>query len=202
MKRLTRFTWTNWAKGKVLQHDANKWQGEHDGYRRLADPVTHRRTVLALGEDRWLVVDHLNGKQNHHYALHWLLNDGQYGVQDAAERYAPANLRILLETSSSTHRTSELPDSKILMQMGLLAGNGNTSIVRADPNSTRGWRSRYYGDKEPAISAMLETDQSHACFWTFFGFEGDVVHSEEENIRLLSPERTTSINLQSLVSNL
>ena len=51
------------------------WQGEHDGYKRLADPVNHKRTVLSLDEDRWLVVDHLNGKQTHHYALHWLLYD-------------------------------------------------------------------------------------------------------------------------------
>ena len=75
MKMVSRFTWTNWAKGKVLRHDENTWQGEHDGYKRLADPVAHERTVLSLDEDRWLVVDHLNARQTHHYSLHWLLND-------------------------------------------------------------------------------------------------------------------------------
>ena len=59
--------------------------------------------------------------------------------------------------------------------MGLLAGSARISIVRADPKSTRGWRSRYYGHKEPALSAMLETEQSQAVFWTFFGFESDSV---------------------------
>ena len=48
MKMLTRFTWTNWAKGNVLRHDAKLWQGEHDGYKRLADPVSHKRTVLVI----------------------------------------------------------------------------------------------------------------------------------------------------------
>jgi Heparinase II/III-like protein/Heparinase II/III N-terminus len=193
MKMLTRFTWTNWAKGNVLQHDETLWQGEHDGYKRLADPVNHKRTVLSLGEDRWLVVDHLTGKQKHHYALHWLLEDFSYremnfGVQELAP-------------GDSTHRASELPDSKIFIQLGLLYGIGNFSVVRADPNSTRGWRSRYYGDKEPAISALLETDQSQVCFWTFFGFEGDVLQIERDTFKLVSRDLRTSINLPALVSS-
>jgi hypothetical protein len=198
MKRLTRFTWTNWAKGKVLRHDTEAWQGEHNGYKRLADPVTHRRTVLSPGEDRWLVVDHLTGKQIHHYALHWLLADSEYGMPDAPEEYAPANFRILLDTLDSAGKAPS--DSKLLIQMGLLQGNGNFSIVRADPNSTRGWRSRYYADKEPALSAMLETDRPHACFWTFFGLERDVIKLEGETFKLVSPNLTTSINLQLLTS--
>lgn len=192
MKMLTRFTWTNWAKGHVLRHNADVWQGEHDGYQRLPDPVTHKRSVLSLGEDRWLVVDHLNGRQNHHYALHWLLHDGEYGAREPASQH-----QILLFPADS-----RLPDSKVLIQMGLLDGNPAFSIVRADPDSTRGWRSRYYGEKEPAVSAMVETVQPRACFWTFFGFEEDTVQVEVETFKLLSPKQKTSINLQSLISSL
>jgi asparagine synthase (glutamine-hydrolysing) len=192
MTMVTRFTWTNWAKGNVLQHNENTWQGEHNGYKRLSDPVNHKRAVLSLDKDRWLVVDHLDGKQNHHYALHWLLCDGEYGAQELVSAHG-----ILLSPSGSL-----LSDSKILIQMGLLRGNGNFTIVRADPNSTRGWRSRYYGDREPAISTVLETDQPRICFWTYFGLEQDVVHIEGETFNLLSPEFTSSINLQSPISNL
>ena len=59
--------------------------------------------------------------------------------------------------------------------MGLLEDSGNFSIVRADPHSTRGWRSQYYGDKEPAISVMLETDESNSTSWSYFGFEQDAI---------------------------
>jgi hypothetical protein len=188
MKMVSRFTWTNWAKGKVLHHDEKTWWGEHDGYRRLSAPVTHKRTVLSLPGDRWLIVDHLHGNQNHHYVLHWLLADFPYqqinfGVQELA----------LVDSS--------LSDSKILVQMGLLDGNPHFSIIRADPNSTRGWRSRYYGEKEPSLSAMLETDQPRVCFWTFFGFEQDIVQIEGEILNILSPQLKTSINLQSLIPN-
>jgi hypothetical protein len=178
MKMLTRFTWTNWSKGKVLKHDANVWQGEHDGYKRLADPVSHKRTVLSLGDDRWLVVDHLDASKPHHYALHWLLNDVPYEQRENS---------ILLSLHSMKYN----------VQVGLMEGKSTFSIVRGEENSTRGWRSQYYADKKPAISLMLETDQLRVCFWTFFGFENDVIQIERETFNLLSPELTTSINLQS-----
>ncbi len=60
---VSRFTWTNWSGGKVLKQGKNLWQGEHDGY----EPVTHKRTVIALNSDRWLVVDHLQDTRPHHY---------------------------------------------------------------------------------------------------------------------------------------
>lgn len=176
MKMVSRFTWTDWAKGKVLQNNSNLWQGEHDGYK----PVTHKRTVMMLEGDRWLIVDHLNAKQSHHYSLHWLLNDYPYISSDSGV--------LELATAQSD---SSLSDSRVKMQVGILDGDSTFSIVRADPNSTRGWRSRYYGHKEPAISAMLETDQPQACFWTFFGFEsdsvkliGDVIKINSQTIKL------------------
>jgi asparagine synthase (glutamine-hydrolysing) len=176
MNLLTRFTWTDWAKGLVLRHDENSWQGEHDGYRRLPDPVDHRRTVLSLGGDRWLVVDHLTGKQRHHYVLHWLLVDVPYQQKGNA---------VLLSPDSWRYK----------VQAGLIEGNSTLAIVRADPNSTRGWRSRYYGDREPAISALLETDQHRACFWTFFGFESDKVGLSGNILYVSSRDTNVEINL-------
>ena len=48
MTMVSRFTWTNWAKGRVLKQTENLWHGEHDGY----NPVRHKRTVMALEGDR------------------------------------------------------------------------------------------------------------------------------------------------------
>lgn len=180
MKMLTRFTWTNWSRGRVLRHDANAWEGEHNGYKRLADPVNHKRAVLSLGENRWLVVDHLEGKQPHRFALHWLLSDLPYEPRDNT---------IFLSLDSVRYK----------VQVGLIEGKSTFSVVRGDPDSTRGWRSQYYGDKEPAISILLETDQPRATFWTFFGFEKDVIQIKGETLEILSLEPGISINLQSLV---
>ncbi|MCC6500950.1 MAG: alginate lyase family protein [Anaerolineales bacterium] len=170
MTMVSRFTWTNWSKGKVLKHEKDIWQGEHNGYK----PVSHKRTVMALEEDRWLVIDKLEAKESHRYALQWLLADS--GVQELA----PA-LGLLLKPSDG-----KPSDSRVNIQMGLLEGDGNFSVVRADANSTRGWRSRYYAHKEPAISVMLEANQPQVTFWSFFGFENDVVEINENILKINS----------------
>jgi hypothetical protein len=188
MKMLTRFTWTHWSHGKVLHHEENIWQGEHDGYQRLADPVNHKRTVILLAEDRWLVVDKLTSSKPHHYDLHWLLCDCDYGVQELTPVFG-----LWLRPSDR-----KLTDSTILIQMGLLEGNANFSIVRADPTSTRGWRSRSYGDKEPAISTLLETNGANTCFWSYFGMETDKVHIVDGVLNIASGERNTTIDLSQL----
>jgi asparagine synthase (glutamine-hydrolysing) len=152
MTLLSRFTWTNWSRGTVLRHDKNLWQGEHDGYK----PVSHKRTVMSLEGDRWLVIDHLFAKESRHYALHWLLGDVPFEQKENS---------VELQSNGMKYK----------IRVGMKEGNGKFSIVRADPNSTRGWRSRYYGHKEPALSVMLETNQPQVTFWTFFGVEGDRV---------------------------
>jgi asparagine synthase (glutamine-hydrolysing) len=165
MTMVSRFTWTNWSKGEVLKHDKSLWQGEHDGYK----PVSHQRTVMTLDDDRWLVIDHLLANEAHQYALHWLLNDHPFEQK---------NNSVLLS----------MDDMKYNVQVGMTEGHGKISLVRADPNSMRGWRSRYYGHKEPAISLMLEAHQKNVTFWTFFGFENDVVEVEGNELKVNSKE--------------
>ena len=160
---VSRFTWTNWSKGKVLQHNEKLWQGEHDSYK----PVSHKRTVMALDDDRWIVIDNLQASESHHYALHWLLSDFPYKQK---------NNSVLLSLNGMKYK----------VQVGMTDGDGNFSLLRADPNSTRGWRSRYYGHKEPAISIMLEANQSQATFWSFFGFENDVVELAGDTLKVNS----------------
>ena len=175
MTMVSRFTWTNWSKARVLRRTDNSWQGEHDSYK----PVSHKRTVIALEADRWLVIDHLTEDNPHPYALHWLLCDGEYRIQKLASGYY--GLWLLPEKADS-----RLFNPQLNIQMGLVEGRGNFSLLRADPNSTRGWRSRYYGHKEPAISVMLEADQRQVVFWTFFGFESDVFEVKGKIFKLNS----------------
>jgi len=172
MQMVSRFTWTNWSKGRVLKHDENTWQGEHYGYK----PISHKRTVMSLEGDRWLVIDHLTANESYHYVLHWLLSD--FGFQKLASGYG-----LLL---NPTKTDSELSGSRVKIQMGMIGGDGKFSIVRADPESTRGWRSRYYGHKEPAISVRLEADRRQVTFWSFFGFENDVLELAGNVLRVNS----------------
>jgi hypothetical protein len=99
--------------------------------------------------------------------LHWLLND------------------YLFEHNGNSILLF-LDDMKYKLQVGMLNGDGGLSIVRAEPASTRGWRSRYYGHKEPAISVMLEADLSNVTFWSFFGAEDDVVELNGDTLKINS----------------
>ncbi len=187
----SRFTWGEWARGRVLKQSDHKWQGEHDGYARLG--VRHVRTVLSLDEDRWLVVDHLFGNRPYRFSLHWLLNDFPHSV-------TPEQNLIYLRSAKSPdfadgNQNQEILESAFIIRMGLLEGDANFSLVRGDANSTRGWRSRYYGHKEPALSARLETQRAQAVFWTFFGFDEDSVAIAGQNLDLKIAGRSISASL-------
>lgn len=45
------------------------FEGEHDGYRRLRDPVTHRRSVLFIKGDYFVLRDEADARAGHRYEL-------------------------------------------------------------------------------------------------------------------------------------
>ncbi len=71
------FSWTgipttriaNWVTGKTFAY----FSGGHDGYERLADPVTHQRSVLRVNGDGgiWLIRDVALGVAEHDLELNW-----------------------------------------------------------------------------------------------------------------------------------
>jgi hypothetical protein len=69
------FSWThipttqaeNWIVGKSFTY----FVGSHNGYARLADPVLHRRHVLKIAGDLWLVRDVALGRTEHELEIRW-----------------------------------------------------------------------------------------------------------------------------------
>ena len=57
--------------------------GMHDGYKRLAEPVVHRRHVVFVKPDRWFLLDDLNGAGTHSldFFFHFL-PDAQLRVEE------------------------------------------------------------------------------------------------------------------------
>lgn len=187
MLRLSRFTWGAWARGRVLKHEEHIWQGEHDGYARFG--VQHVRTVLSLEEDRWLVVDCLSANRSHRFSLQWLLNDFPYEVTPNEVTLKEALIRLVSEADP------------FQVRMGLLEGEARFSLARGGEDSTRGWRSRYYGHKEPALSIRLETTRAQAVFWTFFGFDGDRAEVCGQTFQLRIGSMFLAISLPSLLAS-
>lgn len=71
------FMWTHHARARTNAADLQRGNvdAEHDGYRRLSDPVTHRRWLVAPPQEQAVVVvDVLQGRGVHEMSLHWPLH--------------------------------------------------------------------------------------------------------------------------------
>jgi hypothetical protein len=51
--------------------DTDWFVGSHEGFRRLPDPVTHRRSVLFVHDDYFIVVDSILADGDHESVAHW-----------------------------------------------------------------------------------------------------------------------------------
>lgn len=130
--------------------------GSHAGYRRLAQPVEHRRRIVFIKPDYWFLLDDVTGAGTH--LLEFLFH------------FAPeADLRVDRNRCWAT---------KGEQHFLLLAAPGTaleTVIGRQDP--PQGWFSHNYGHREPApVLASTVRCQTPACFpWLLWpGAPGDV----------------------------
>jgi hypothetical protein len=69
------FNWKSRAEAKngkwITEDRFDYFEGSHDGYRRLSDPVTHKRSILFLKNDYWIVRDTAETTGRHKYSLNF-----------------------------------------------------------------------------------------------------------------------------------
>jgi len=146
MTRLSRFLWGDWAKAEIrrVQSDSPNMrmlQCRHNGY--AESGVFHSRLVAQMNGDTWIVVDDLTGDGSHECRLHWLTPDFPFQIQE------PGVVCL------------SLPGGKAYMRLACSV-EGYFDCVRAGEtvsgksplpaDSDRGWISRYYAQKAPALS--------------------------------------------------
>jgi asparagine synthase (glutamine-hydrolysing) len=171
MERAGKFLWLPWLNGSLhlfqRKEELACFEGSHDGYLRLNPAVIHHRAVAQLGSESWLVIDRLFSSEKHSYRLHWLLADLPYHFD--------------LETR---HISLETPEGPYHISCGAASGNAMCSLVRADPDSARGWRAPFYNYREPALSFVLEQEASSAILWTLFSPLACAVHVQEAGLHI------------------
>lgn len=179
MDKVGRFLWLPWAQATARYDETSRlgffayWEGEHNGYERLEYPATHRRGILRLGDDHWLVLDEVRSEGQHDVRLHWLLADVPYRIEEAPVA-ARACLMLTMLTRSGDYSVT----------IGSLGEFGHISQIRADGESTRGWRSAYYLERKPALSLTCEVRASTARFWTLFGPVGSLPVVDDNELLL------------------
>ena len=132
------FLWLRHATAS-LRHvdlDAGYAVGETDAWRRLADPVDHRRAVVVLSNGAVLVYDRLDARRSHRYAQSWPLHPSL----DLRER-SPSVFEAFADGRSSL----------------LAAFAGSNAAVMHDRN---GWWSRKLEQLEPTSTLRLEQEQA------------------------------------------
>lgn len=102
-----RMSWTTAAQARCHRWLSTEWfdlvDGEHDGYSRLEEPVTHRRVVIFLRPGVWVICDQVHGAGEHTLAfpLHLHPNCRVEQSADVVHMHTPLNGYFKLETTAS-----------------------------------------------------------------------------------------------------
>jgi len=153
MRRAGRFLWIDWAQASGRLDSASghecpdRFEGEHDGYKGLG--VKHRRRVQWLARAGWVIVDDIEGTGVHDARLHWLMADLPYEFSDS-------RFEVVFALGQSHARCSisaSSPGNAAIIRAGTQV-NGNVADADAE---LFGWQSPTYGDIQPAVSLVYET---------------------------------------------
>lgn len=128
-------------------------EGEHDGYSRLTGSVIHRRRVIHIRPDYWLVFDDFRGEGEHEFDLFY-----HFSPECEIEFTAPAlkTSELLLYVCGSRPVESEL--------------------ILGQDTPPQGWVSRRYGQKTPApvLRAHLRSSVPAGFLSVLFPLSADV----------------------------
>jgi len=144
-----RMAWDSVAQAKPHQWITTRWfdlaDGEHNGYGRLADPVTHRRVVVFLKPDVWVIWDDLRGRQHHTLELLFHARPDCRVEADpggVARLVSPNRDQLYASISAERHRAPSF------------------EVIGAGEGDRGAWFSHGYGARVPshALSARHEFD--------------------------------------------
>ena len=150
-----RFKLLYWTQARLLRfEEAGGFvlaEGEHDGFRRYQGHCIHRRSVLHVKDDLWVVLDRVAGAGRHAARLQWLAGPYPYHYDARAGR-------LMLDTPAGPFSVTVLDEQARPLDGDVVAG-------REQP--PRGWLARYYAKKVATPSlAVIRADEAPLEFVT------------------------------------
>lgn len=139
----TGFIWSSPYACRLLAREEGpagcRVEAEHDGYQRLKEPLSHRRTIAVHG-DRAVVTDRFDGSGEHEFALHLHLHPCAVVSREGGSwNVSRGGSRISLS----------------------LLGGEDFELLQGGEGGHLGWYSPRYGVKLP--SAVLRCRRKGAC---------------------------------------
>ena len=143
-----RMSWKSVATAKIRRWVTTRWfdlaDGEHDGYRRLPDPVSHRRIIVFLRPDTWCIFDLIDGSSLHQAELYLHVRPDC----------------LVLPGGAKSSMVMESPDGGRLHIW--MMGQGGVpiapQIVIGSEEERAAWYSAEYGARVPARAARIVRD--------------------------------------------
>lgn len=157
MRRAGRFLWLDWDQAEWIERTQQRLVVERYGYDRLG--VRHVRRLEWLGGDDWQVIDDLLplGRSGEHVlTLHWLLADLPWQLREDTLIFEAlaGQLRLTVRLEGAMQDATFC-----LVRAGMcLVGEGQ-SVER------RGWVSRIYGERVPALSLSWQLHTNLPVRW-------------------------------------
>jgi asparagine synthase (glutamine-hydrolysing) len=131
------------TEARLLNFEDNaQWgtlEGEHYGYRREQHCI-HRRAILFLKDDVWIVADTVKGEGVHTARIQWLGGDFPWTFDAACAR-------LVLKTPAGPFSVSVFDEAGV--------PSPGTDVQCGSDHPPRGWQSRSYGEKVavPSLAA-------------------------------------------------
>jgi asparagine synthase (glutamine-hydrolysing) len=155
--------------------------GHHLGYRRHPGGGVHRREILFVKDDLWVVVDTVTGEGEHAARLHWLAGDYPHAFDAAAAR-------LTLDTPRGPFCVTVLDEAGQPLDADVVAGG------EAPP---RGWLARYYGEKRPVASlAVVRRGAAPLRFVSLLSAGPAAVKVVADHWTITAAGRETSLRLE------
>lgn len=147
MTRAGRFLWLDWAQAEII----GSWTSQtgksavlsfgHTGYENLK--VVHQRTVIRMGDDRWIIADDILGEGEHALRLSWLLAHLPWRRRGSGIELEVGTEKAFIEVDAGNCRVG------IYTAGTLVAGE---ELGEHDP--VLGWCSPTYAVKTPALQLI------------------------------------------------
>lgn len=118
------------------------FDGSHDGYCRLPGRIRHRRQLIFVKDEYWIMVDWALGEGSHRYDFLFHLNPSSNPVLDG---------------SAVKTRSGRSTDLSILP---FCPWEGDVQLVQGEMNPIRGWVSFESGEVHPCPTLVYRTDGS------------------------------------------
>jgi hypothetical protein len=135
------FAWKKRANARVVKHFSlpgiEYIDGEHDGYSRLQEQVTHRRRLVYIRPNYWIVLDELQGTGEHDYEFLYHFAPNAELLIFGEERRGEVDCRARIKEA-------------VLQMFMYASGPLQAEAVCGQVAPIQGWSSHCYGERKPS----------------------------------------------------